>query len=70
MQNVADLQKVADDASRGISPEQLVGRWKHGPSFLNLSEEDMTPLNYTKEHPRDLYTYRFWQNMEREYVIH
>ena len=69
MQKVADLQKVVYDASRGISPEQLVGRWKHGPNFLNLSE-DMTPLNYTKEHSRDVYTYRFWQNMEREYVIH
>ena len=43
--HVADLQKVADDTSRGISTEQLVGRGKHGPNFFNLPQEDMTLLN-------------------------
>lgn len=31
---------VADDVSRGIPVNQLNGRWRHGPEFLSLPEED------------------------------
>ena len=31
---------VADEVSRGISAQQLTGRWKHGPEFLQLPEEE------------------------------
>ena len=31
---------VADDVSRGIPAQQLSGRWKYGPEFLKLSEEE------------------------------
>ena len=30
---------VADDVSRGIPAHELTGRWKHGPDFLQLPEE-------------------------------
>ena len=30
---------VADDVSRGIPAQELTGRWKHGPAFLQLPEE-------------------------------
>ncbi|XP_068723691.1 uncharacterized protein [Montipora capricornis] len=31
---------VADDVSRGIPAECLTDRWKHGPEFLGLHEDD------------------------------
>ena len=31
---------VADDVSRGIPAEFLVNRWKQGPEFLRLPEEE------------------------------
>ena len=31
---------VADDVSRGIPARQLTDRWKHGPEFLRLPEEE------------------------------
>ena len=31
---------VADDISRGIPAQQLTGRWKQGPEFLRLAEEE------------------------------
>jgi hypothetical protein len=30
----------ADDVSRGIPAHQLSGRWKYGPEFLKLPEEE------------------------------
>ena len=31
---------VADDVSRGIPAQRLIGRWKQGPEFLRLPEEE------------------------------
>ena len=31
---------VADDVSRGITAQRLIGRWKQGPEFLRLPEEE------------------------------
>ena len=31
---------VADDVSRGIPAQRLTGRWKHGPEFLQLPEDE------------------------------
>ena len=33
---------VADDVSRGIPAQRLIGRWKQGPEFLRLPEEEFT----------------------------
>ena len=31
---------VADDVSRGIPAQRVIGRWKQGPEFLRLPEEE------------------------------
>ena len=33
-------ENVADDLTKGITPEQLEGRWFNGPTFLTLPEEE------------------------------
>ena len=38
--HVSGELNVADDVSRGIPAQQLIGRWKHGPEFLKLPEEE------------------------------
>ncbi|XP_028415610.1 uncharacterized protein LOC114538968 [Dendronephthya gigantea] len=38
--HVPGEQNVADDVSRGITALQLTGRWKYGPEFLKLPEEE------------------------------
>ena len=45
---------VADEVSRGIPAQELTERWKHGPEFLQLSEEQwpkesLPTTNQTKE---------------------
>ena len=38
---------VADDVSRGIPVERLTDRWKHGPEFLGLPEDDWPNDEFT-----------------------
>jgi len=42
--NVPGDLSVADDVSRGIPPQRLIGRWKQGPEFLRHPEEE-SPQN-------------------------
>ena len=37
--HIPGIHNVADDVSRGITMQELNGRWKHGPEFLQLPEE-------------------------------
>ena len=37
--HIPGIHNVADDVSRGITVQELYGRWKHGPEFLQLPEE-------------------------------
>ena len=32
--HIPGIHNVADDVSRGITMQELNGRWKHGPEFL------------------------------------
>ena len=38
--HIPGTHNVADDASRGITVQELNERWKHGPEFLQLPEEE------------------------------
>ncbi|XP_068723496.1 uncharacterized protein [Montipora capricornis] len=40
---------VADDVSRGIPAQRLIGRWKQGPEFLRLPEEEWPQENLTAD---------------------
>ena len=40
---------VADDVSRGIPAQRLIGRWKQGPEFLRLPEEEWPQENSTAD---------------------
>lgn len=40
---------VADDVSRGIPAQRLIGRWKQGPEFLRLPEEEWPKENSTAD---------------------
>ena len=40
---------VADDVSRGIPAQRLIGRWKQGPEFLQLPEEEWPQENSTAD---------------------
>ena len=40
---------VADDVSRGIPVERLTDRWKHGPTFLGLPEDDWPNEEFTAD---------------------
>ena len=37
--HIPGIHNIADDVSRGITMQELNGRWKHGPEFLQLPEE-------------------------------
>ena len=40
---------VAGDVSRGIPAQRLIGRWKQGPEFLRLPEEEWPKENSTAD---------------------
>ena len=40
---------VADDVSRGIPVERLTDRWKHGPEFLGLPDDDWPNDKFTAD---------------------
>ena len=40
---------VADDFSRGIPVERFTDRWKHGPEFLGLPEDDSPNEEFTTD---------------------
>ena len=42
---------AADDLSRGISAQDLTGRWRHGPEFLRLPEELWPQLDTAQAPP-------------------
>ena len=48
---------VADDLSRGISIQDLTGRWSDGPEFLQLPEE-LWPQPHTAQAPPEEHTER------------
>ena len=37
--HIPGIHNAADNVSRGITMQELNGRWKHGPEFLQLLEE-------------------------------
>ena len=40
---------IADDVSQGIPVECLTDRWKHGPEFLGLPEDDWPNDEFTAD---------------------
>ena len=53
-------ENVADDLSRGLSVQQLTGRWINGPTFPTLTEEQW-PVQTAMPSPAE-------HNMERRHV--
>ena len=47
--HVAEEFIVADDVSCGIPAQRLIGRWKQGPEFLRLPEEEWPKENSTAD---------------------
>ena len=47
--HVSGELNVADDVSRGIPAQRLIGRWKQGPEFLRLPEEEWPKENSTAD---------------------
>ena len=64
---------VADDVSHGIPAQRLIGRWKQGPEFLRLPEEEFTGSpevidckkfsNWRKLVRTSSYVFRFIRNL-------
>ena len=44
---------VADDVSRGISAQELKGRWTRGPEFLQVNESEWPQEGTPQETPND-----------------
>ena len=52
--HISGEKNVADDVSRGIPAQQLMGRWKNGPEFLKLPEEEWPNESSTNSIPEEV----------------